>query len=492
LGGAPVRLDITSTTLGGWHTNGDDYGEIFERLNISTSTGAWRLAGRFDTATFISEPSDQIRDRYAVEKASIAWGARSIEVIGGDAYVNIGRGLALSLRKIDELGVDTTLRGLKLLVHEGAFGGTFAVGFANLNNLDEASGKSIEDSLDLIGGLEARLTLAENWTVALHGSAVAFERSVGLVPVDRYRDRYFTFGPALSATRLFDAFDFYLEGVAQLRDGELGTALDYGLYGLATLYLGPATLLFEGKAYGGLAPIKPNLPLAEFDAVAYNNPPTVERVIQVIENPQRNIAGGRVRFDWSFSPAFLVYVNYGLFRDWEGYADPTAIGVAPGTIHDPYAGFEARWNDARSWALFTAGWRGVLLHGDDVVRGDLHFELNGAQAIDERFSLTLHALHIERKKHVSRILDEEFREGTLLVGVRIHPWIGIGGGYDYTTEPGQPKRDYFSGNVEWYITPSSTLRVFAGSARGGLRCTSGVCRVFPPFEGAKVTATLRF
>jgi len=46
--------------------------------------------------------------------------------------------------------------------------------------------------------------------------------------------------------------------------------------------------------------------------------------------------------------------------------------------------------------------------------------------------------------------------------------------------------------VSWDITSSSSLRLFAGSARGGLRCVSGVCRVFPPFEGVKLTATLRF
>jgi len=28
--------------------------------------------------------------------------------------------------------------------------------------------------------------------------------------------------------------------------------------------------------------------------------------------------------------------------------------------------------------------------------------------------------------------------------------------------------------------------------RGGLKCVSGVCRVLPPFEGVKLSATLRF
>jgi hypothetical protein len=40
--------------------------------------------------------------------------------------------------------------------------------------------------------------------------------------------------------------------------------------------------------------------------------------------------------------------------------------------------------------------------------------------------------------------------------------------------------------------PSSNLRLFVGEARGGLKCVSGVCRLFPPFQGVKLTATVRF
>jgi hypothetical protein len=480
------RFDLTSTTLAGWHTD-RGYGELFERLNVVTGTDAWSMAFRFDTATFVSEPNPFIEDRYTFERASVGWQGRSLEVIAGDSYVSIGRGLVLSLRKIDELGVDTTLRGAKLLVHEGIFSGILAAGISNIQNIDEATGRSVDDPYDLIGGLDARVTLFDRITVGVQGSAILFESSTGLVPKDKYEDRYFQIGPSISAPRIVDWFGFYLEGVAQVHD-----SVGYGLYGQATAYFGPATLLFEGKAYGDLAPIQPNLGLPEFDTVAYNNPPTVERVLQVIENPQRNIAGGRLRLDWSFSPSFLAYLNYGVFRDWEGYGDPNTFGViSAGTIHDPYAGFEARWNEARSWALFSAGYRPVLV-GGAIARGDLHFELDGAQALGDRWSLTVHALHLERQKSESPILDQKFREGTVLVGVRFHPWIAVSGGYDYTTEPTQDQDHYFSGAAEWFITSSSSLRFFGGAQRGGLKCTSGVCRIFPPFEGVKLTGTVRF
>jgi hypothetical protein len=288
----------------------------------------------------------------------------------------------------------------------------------------------------------------------------------------------------------------YLEGMAQAIETEPETAnpVGFGLYGTATGYLGRATLLFEGKAYGALTPLHPDLENPAFLAVAYNSPPTVERVLQVIDNPQRDIAGGRLRLDWTFCSGLVGYVNYGLFRDDVGYADPDGMGeVVPGTIQDPYAGAEHRWDEGRSFVTASAGWRTVVVDGSHaLVRGDAHAEVEGAQALDDRFSLTFQWLDTERRKHESELLDESFREGTLLLGVRLQPILTLAGGYDYTTEPTQPRRDYWNGNLSWDITPSSSLRLFVGSARGGLKCVSGVCRVVPPFEGVKLSATLRF
>ena len=60
------------------------------------------------------------------------------------------------------------------------------------------------------------------------------------------------------------------------------------------------------------------------------------------------------------------------------------------------------------------------------------------------------------------------------------------------TEAVQSRDLYPSGNLTWDLTDASSLRLFVGSARGGLKCVSGVCRAFPPFDGARLTATLRF
>jgi hypothetical protein len=36
------------------------------------------------------------------------------------------------------------------------------------------------------------------------------------------------------------------------------------------------------------------------------------------------------------------------------------------------------------------------------------------------------------------------------------------------------------------------VRLFVGSTKGSMKCAGGVCRLFPPFEGVRLEAFLRF
>lgn len=64
-------------------------------------------------------------------------------------------------------------------------------------------------------------------------------------------------------------------------------------------------------------------------------------------------------------------------------------------------------------------------------------------------------------------------------------------GFEYTTYIGLPTY-YVNGGVLYRFTSDSNIRIYAGQNRGGLRCVSGICRVFPSFSGARVELTLRF
>jgi hypothetical protein len=491
-----VAVNVTSTSQAGWNASADR-GDLFQRLNLASEAGPWYAGARFDAAVFsAAAPASGVSNRYTLEKATLAHAGRALELTAGDLYLSLGRGLSLSLRKVDELGVDSTLRGARVLVHLARFEGTVAAGYVNINNVDEASGKSVGEPYDLVAAAHARVSVSEGVTLAMSSTAIAFRDGVGLVPGADYQDRFLHLGPAVDAPRLTSWLGLYLEGLAQLRqtaqpsDARRG----YGLYGAATLYLPAVTVLIEGKAYGDLAPVKPRLDRPEFGSVAYSSPPTAERLLQVLENPQREIAGARVSVDWTARPGLAWQANYGLFRDWQGYSDPAVVGaVRPAVIHDPYLGVEARSGDGRSWLLASLGWRAVLLdHGGALVRGDAHAELDAARVLWGPWSLTLQARHEERRKHESPILDERHREGTAALGLRVSPWGSAAVAYEYTTESTQPRQHHWNGSLAWNITSDSSLRLLVGGTRGGLRCISGVCRVFPSFQGVRATATLRF
>lgn len=137
---APV--DPTNLTLiPGEHVD-DKYGEWLNRLYVRAFY--WRLSFglRLDSAVFIDplsrsdaqelivselgRPDLNLENSFARElhsryshivypaKLWLSYSQPGFEATVGDYYAQLGRGLVFSVRKIDELGVDTTVRGVKL------------------------------------------------------------------------------------------------------------------------------------------------------------------------------------------------------------------------------------------------------------------------------------------------------------------------------------------------------------------------------------------
>jgi hypothetical protein len=440
------------------------------------------------------EMTNRYRSGLIPEKVWAGWNGPNLEVTVGDGYVNFGRGLTLSLRKTDELGLDTTNRGLRVKLQTSRVSGTLVGGITNIGNFDEASGRAAADPNDVVVGLETYVRIVDGIRVGAHAAGFAFAKPVSSFAApgstDAYRERWLSAGPVIDAPRITKWLGIYLEGIGQRRqhvDGAIERG--YGLYGSGTVSVGQATILLEGKWYGDLATVQPKFSSIEFQPVQYATPPTLERVLQPLEHPQQNISGARTRFDWSFSKELSVFANYGLFKDDEGYLDPETVEIKPGTIHDPYVGI-----DIHKGGLRVQGQGGVRLvflpDAAGAVRTDGHVDVTTVYGFQGGWTIEFHGIHWERSK-ILPLTEERWREGTLQLGFRKRPKFSVSGILDYTTEAGQPSVWYPGGTAQWEFTESSNVRLFAGSSRGGLRCVSGVCRVFPPFSGAKVTLTLR-
>ncbi len=106
------------------------------------------------------------------------------------------------------------------------------------------------------------------------------------------------------------------------------------------------------------------------------------------------------------------------------------------------------------------------------------------------FSLQLQGWH-RRRHQVIGGPEEPWFEGQHLTGVDWSPHLSAAFGVEYSTNPAVPST-YFNGQVTYKITQSSSIGAFVGQRRGSLRCVGGVCRIYPPFEGARLDATIRF
>ena len=202
VGGKPLLIDVTNTAVVTYHFNNrndadldpphqvdDYYGEFLDRFNVLASWWRLRLGFRLDTATYFhtldrdgvaaivkdqtpyidanagSGPNavalfkndatnnfyNELHSRFLraiyPSKLFLGYAAPGFDVTVGDFYVQLGRGLVFSVRKIDELAVDTTVRGVKV-VTDHSFGDyqvstMLFAGQMNPLRVDEASGRRL-------------------------------------------------------------------------------------------------------------------------------------------------------------------------------------------------------------------------------------------------------------------------------------------------------------------------------------------------------------
>jgi hypothetical protein len=281
----------------------------------------------------------------------------------------------------------------------------------------------------------------------------------------------------------------------------------YAVYGNVELDEKPVTLTVEAKHYRRFFPLAANVDLArapEFSTVQYNAPPTTEGVWVDTEFEGFNtcVSGGRAKADLEVAPRTVVFAWVGHYLTWaESVANEQCrTGSANlNRVWDFASGLELVSTDRKSRLTATLGTR-----FDDTDRllpdpsgGETHVfyrELYGRYEATEwlggPFTLRLQGWDRRRHQTLSGVAIP-WTELQQLVGVDYAPHLSVGAGFEYTGNPQFPPT-YFYGTLGYNFNSSSNVSIFAGQRRGGLRCVSGVCRVYPPFEGVRVDATIRF
>ena len=448
--GSPITLELTETSIfaqrfnkrDGESENDQGYFGWLNRLNAVLSWRRFTLGVRLDSSLYAFRPEDRAfadaqlaknaridgstryRDSLYPAKVFLTYKTPDAEITIGDAYVQFGRGLVLSLRKVDELGIDTTLLGAKVTATKDIFGFTLIAGLTNVARIDEPTGralllpKSVGDRLGpqptfgsdrLVG---ASITAGRGLPVVASTNAVllarcapyrynadgtvvdsAFDKPIGtceesdrttflrtlppLSPVLRAR-QVINASQSIEIPNLGGHGNLYFEGAVQKRELENGTDNNTdgnALYAAFIASGGPVTNTLEVKSYRNFYPLAASVNVSRVSAfanIAYSAPPTAEPVIADTMFGAFNVCvtGGRDRFDYRLTDTLLVYGTFGYFVSLTeqpgGQCDRNGKNTAQikdessNYVTDISVGSELRWDLDRSFAFVNIAGRDDL------------------------------------------------------------------------------------------------------------------------------------
>ena len=451
-----------------------------------------------------------------LEKAYVSkrWGTNELTV--GDTYASFGRGIALNLIKNTGIDLDTSIRGAR---GSGRLGNVDITAVTGLTNPQDVSmfnpNRGItKDQGHMVSGAEVSVFGLGPATLSAHGAMYRFARVEDLHTnnLQRYAEDLdaVAAGGTLNLTGV-GGVDLFVEGdVFDYRAPEMvgDEALDrlrgYAGYASAAVYPGKATVLFEGKHTKNTEVMNAFTGAEGWEIVAA---PTLEYEMVITEDASatvnsNDVSAGRVRVDYAVVPRkFIPYVSFAGFRDREVGGEH--FNAVPESIGHGIVGwqlFKGRWvfqvntgyrRDQRDDPAFGADRMAHLDAELNIPLGEsnaLEFTLNG-----RRFWWGVNPLQqsdfLEMNNAVAYHLGQKW---AFLVyqDFTNNPIITTQGNLTFIPpESYGQERDSLYGALEVLVhpRPSSTLRLFYGAYKAGIRCAGGQCRTLPGFEGARVT-----
>jgi hypothetical protein len=543
---------VTATTIVEWHADNrdsfdtnDDFLDVINKINLSFGRGILRTDLRVDTFTLVpidppgwtkeAPTGKTYSDDYRLERITgVLRPHPSLALTLGDLYAQFGNGIALSLRKVDELGLETVLRGGRLDLSLGPVDLTVLGGVTNVNNLDPLDLYLVEDPLDRLAGVRSQIRLLDGrLSLGVHGvwcqPSRGDARSAQSWIAGGNAEAVLVPGRLLMGAELDHGWFQTLHVHAQhhpqrWREPDGGTFEGYHTGFAAYLNLraraGPVSILAEGKWYDTFA-LEGSLryPGSQESLLFYSQPPTAERLDQEIEN-FHTVVGGRVKVDVRLLSTLSLFANVS-GGDYVSVVDVIRHRTRDEREDDPplhlgqylhvYGGLDVRWDLNRSTLSISGGWRGerdpedvsdpdlgwhrkkVIAHGE----AKLNLYLTGPWTLHVAF---LHEWRTKREVHG----DVEYNRGTHIMGVDWSGVVGVSVGFEYDTDPslaypGEESGPYYDmwryhgwGRVRWVLREDLVLSVMGGTQRGGLKCVGGVCKILPPFAGVRTELVFRY
>ena len=459
--------------------NDDDYQLLINRLTINGLYDGYSLNSRLDSMYFQNQPSDDFQtipvriERLSLSKNWYLSRGRSFAVHLGDLYQQLGKGQLLALRKVDELGVDISLRGAKLSGKAGSFKSQVFAGISNVVNLDMVSMHYVEDRADLIIGGESSYRLPIGGELGL--MYVYLEPEEQMVDSLELDDATSSGGVFLNLPSVSDFLSLYGEFDTQQR--RLLEDVQEGYAGYLTLdwHFDETTVLTEGLWVDNFEQ-RGSTNTALLSRFNYNQGPTLERIDQEVAETY-DVRGGRVRLQHDLLQGDLsLHVN-GLYRKTKAN-DPMELSQYHG-----YGGLEWYYDLGRSRMSASGGHRfdtkeGYINRVWSHAEGDFVQRLFGT--VTAHLNTQFQRIQIEQQPFFTR--------GSTVLGIEK---AGLGSasvewGVDTQNRSEGVRQQFFAGIFNLDLSQFFLIKATIGSQRGGIKCVGGVCRDFPEFSGYRL------
>ncbi len=510
---------------------GENVGDFLTTFGGSITWKSFVATARFDTNVYFNVPEaspnasrsiqknlfQRYESQFQAEYLSLVYAGRNVELTLGDFYVTLGKGLTLAVRKVADVGVDNKIRGAEARLKLGSLKLHAFGGLLNIKNFEPGTGFIYKDLDDIITGARAEYRYKKYIKAGIHGAYIQHPR------LQNTLREFYRYGATIELPRPVKWLSAYAE-ISGFERKDTFTPFDatqidpirrdrtngLGLYSNMTLFLGPATILLEGKAYDNLENIFPGGDLADPDVSGTNlnaseardtlltrkainlliDPPTAERLRSIVLS-NITIAGGRFRADWRINRSVVPYLSVGHFRvEGEGLfglRNEATNGLAKSEKHitPAFGGVQLRWTSGQMSA--EAGYRGRFETSDgSLVRADTHLLVDMHQHLMGKFSTEV----FFDGRHVEETTNE-WVEGRASVSLLHQAGWSLTGAYEFYTGSTAFNTHYPSIAGQYQLNKNLMIRALAGGERAGLKCSGGVCRFFPGFEGGRLEINLR-
>jgi len=418
-------------------------------------------------------PSDMDKDLFQLQQerrwndkiyAQLNW--NGWELWAGDVYETFGKGLALNLFENRDLYFDTGLRGGKV-VYRGE-----KLRFKAINGRCRDIYLVKEEN---VSGMNVETKPVSNMQI---GAALVYQEGLSSDEGAAYKPH---FDPGIYAGWNLDPVSIYAE-YAQRREEDFSQTIGDGLFTSLTAFAAGVAAQFNYKYYH----------------FGYNNsystPPICQREFTtklLSTHPHVPLIDDQVGYELelSASPHGLLFLSLN-FSQASQHKGNSLIPA----LNQDYAPFWELFLESEYYprldltTRFGLGW-------NEEAGNNFWQKKTGALSeviynIDDYWSLTL----LAERMWVDDIEFNQYHSDNYWAATLGRaPYGSITFSYENSTKSSIVEGDeWIGGELALTIKSQHRLTIFYGQERGGLKCTSGVCRPVQPFEGFRVGYEGRF